>query len=368
VGTALIIAAGRSGKSLVARVLSTPPVVFIGLISYSLYLWHWPVIFFERADAEVLTNKSRLLIFLCSMALATLSWQLIEKPFRRGIPTIHNRRVVVGGVLGLGAVAGVALFVVTKQGLPARFSPQARTYAAYLDTGQTHFREGSCFIVGPHTFSDFDREKCLRRAEGRPNYLLIGDSHAAQLWFGLSERLSDVHILQATTAGCRPEFTQAEKRVTSCSRMMDFMFSDYLVHNRVDRMLIAARWVRRDLPGLESVLNWTKAHGTPVTLFGPMVEYDRALPRILAEAAQADDPGATDIDHLRNDTALDNEMSAIASKYGATYISYYTLLCVPGRCRKTTPDGAPLEFDTDHLTRQGSLLVVQKLVETGQLN
>jgi peptidoglycan/LPS O-acetylase OafA/YrhL len=368
VGAALIIAAGRSGTSLVARGLSMRPVVFVGLISYSLYLWHWPVIYFLRADAEVLTNRSRLSIFLCSVALATLSWQFIEKPFRRGFVTTRNRQVVACGLMGLGTVAAVALFLVTEHGLPARFSPEARAYAAYLDTGQAHFREGSCFIVGPHTFSDFDREKCLRAEDGRPNYLLIGDSHAAQLWFGLSELLSNVHILQATTAGCRPEFTQGQKGVTSCTRMMDFMFSDYLVHDRVDRILIAARWVQQDLPGLENVLSWARNHGIPVTLFGPMVEYDRALPRILAEAAQGGDPGSADIDHVRNNTALDDALSAIASKYGAKYVSYYRLLCVSGRCLKTAPDGAPLEFDTDHLTKQGSLLVVRKLIETGQLN
>ena len=65
--------------------------------------------------------------------------------------------------------------------------------------------------------------------------------------------------------------------------------------------------------------------------------------------------------------ALDGELSAIASKYGATYVSFYKLLCVSDRCITTAPDGSPLQFDTDHLTKQGSLLVVRKLIETGQL-
>ena len=367
-GAALIIAAGQAGDSLVGRLLSLPPVVFVGLISYSLYLWHWPVIFFERSVAEVLTTTSRLLVVLYSFVLAILSWQFVEKPFRTGFRSGPDRRVVVRGLLGLGALAAAAIFIITTKGLPARFSPEARAYAAYLDEGQTHFRQGSCFIVGPYTFSNFDRDKCLRREGGLQNYLLIGDSHAAQLWYGLSNLLEGVHTLQATTAGCKPEFTQAKARATSCSQMMNFVFNDYLTSNRVDRLLVGGRWVEHDLPGLEELLKWARSRGIPVTLFGPMVEYDQALPRILAAAVKSNDLLAVESHVVKSNTALDSELDAIASNYGATYVSYYKLLCKSDHCLTTTPDGSPLEFDTDHLTKQGSLLVVRKLIETGQLS
>jgi peptidoglycan/LPS O-acetylase OafA/YrhL len=366
-GAALIIAAGQAGDSLVGRLLSLSPIVFIGLISYSLYLWHWPVIFFERSDAEFLTNPTRLLIVFYSFALAILSWQFVEKPFRRAKST-RDAQVVFGGLVGLGALAIAAGFIVTKDGFPARLSPAARAYAAYLDYGQTHFREGSCFIVGPSTFFDFDREKCLGRVDGRQNYLLIGDSHAAQLWYGLSELLDRVHILQATTAGCKPQLIEAKTRVSSCGMMMDYVFKDYLASNRVDRLLIGGRWVQRDLPRLEEVLIWARSRAIPVTLFGPMVEYDQALPRILAAAAQSHDPQAAESHQIKSNIGLDSELEAIASKHGATYVSYYKLLCASDRCLTTTPDGTPLEFDTDHLTKQGSLLVVRKLIEAGRLS
>src|SRR5262249_10913488 len=58
VGTALIIVAGRSGPSFVCRALSTKPIVFIGLISYSLYLWHWPLIVFQRANGMLIHGLS----------------------------------------------------------------------------------------------------------------------------------------------------------------------------------------------------------------------------------------------------------------------------------------------------------------------
>jgi hypothetical protein len=59
--------------------------------------------------------------------------------------------------------------------------------ASYLDyEAKPLFREGSCFIYGQYEFEDFDQAECLHRIEGRQNYLLIGDSHAAHLWYGLS--------------------------------------------------------------------------------------------------------------------------------------------------------------------------------------
>jgi peptidoglycan/LPS O-acetylase OafA/YrhL len=367
-GAALIIAAGQSGDSLVRRMLSLPPIVFIGLISYSLYLWHWPVIIFERSDAEFLNTPTRVLIIVYSFALAILSWQFVEKPFRRA-KSVPDAQVIVRGLVGVGVLAIAAGFIIVNDGFVARFSPAARAYAGYLDYGQTHFREGSCFVVGPSTFLNFDREKCLRREDGRQNYLLIGDSHAAQLWYGLSELLDGVHVLQATTAGCKPQFAQAKAQATSCSRMMDYVFSDYLANNRVDRLLVAGRWVQSDLPRLEEVLNWARSRNMPVTLFGPMVEYDQALPRILAVAAQNNTPLAAESHRIKSNMALDSELGAIATKYSATYVSYYKLLCPTADwCVTTTPDGSPLEFDTDHLTKQGSLLVVRKMIEAGQLS
>ena len=217
---------------MVGRLLSLPPVVFVGLISYSLYLWHWPVIFFQRSDDAMLTTTSRLLIIFYSFALAALSWQFIEKPFRRGFKSAPDHQVVIRGLLGLAAVAVAASFIITTHGLPARFSPEARAYAAYLDEGQTHFREGSCFIDGPYTFSNFDRDKCLRREDGRQNYLLIGDSHAAQLWYGSLEspgRCSHTaghnSRMQAWNSRRQRHARRYSTRYVS-SLMMDYVFKD----------------------------------------------------------------------------------------------------------------------------------------------
>jgi hypothetical protein len=77
------------------------------------------------------------------------------------------------------------------------------------------------WLFGSYRFSHFDRDKCLRREAGRQNYQLIGDSTPHSFGYGLSNLVDGVHILQATTAGCRPEFRQAKAHVMSCRDCVD---------------------------------------------------------------------------------------------------------------------------------------------------
>ena len=369
-GAAFVIAAGQSGVSLVGKLLSLKPAVFLGLISYSLYLWHWPIIFFQQTDSILVSGASRLttrlIIISCSLIVATLSWHFVEKPFRNRT-RMPSSTALFGGLFGLGSLVVLALMVISATGFPRRFSPLAVAYASYLDYGQAHFREGKCFIVTPHTFSNFDREACLAHEDGRKNYLLLGDSHAAQLWYGLSRLLPGVHVLQATAAGCVPEFSHAYRVADSCTLLMNYILTNYLVDNHVDQLLIAARWSERDIPGLKKILAWANQRGIPVTVFGPMTEYDLALPRVLAYAAEEQDWRITDSHLMKSNARLDESLQAIAERFGARYISFYKLLCSADRCSKTASGGVPLEFDTDHLTKEGSLFVVQRLVASKQL-
>jgi peptidoglycan/LPS O-acetylase OafA/YrhL len=375
VGAALIIAAGQSGTTLVGELLSLRPVVFIGLISYSLYLWHWPMIFFQYTDSlssgAFLPGSARLGLRptagLYGLVLSVLSWKFIEQPFRRARRGTPNTHVFAGGLLGLGATAALALLVMTTNGLPARFTPDAQRYAAYLDSGEAHLRGGQCFILDPYKFKDFDQQTCLTPVSGKQNDLLIGDSHAAHLWYGLSTELpSDIHVLQATGAGCPPQPDHRDDVWQQCNLLMHFVFDTYLPTHHIDRLLLQARWNAKDLPGLEATLAWAKRHAIPVTLFGPMLEYDIALPRIYAISAQTGKPAEPD-KKLVNNRGLDKIMRSMAATHGVDYVSFWDALCDRDDCRAFSTHNPPLEFDSNHLTKEGSQLVIQKLIDLHEL-
>ncbi len=82
-GAALVIGSGEGGSTIAGKILSLGPVVWIGLISYSLYLWHWPILVFARLF--LFGELSRIDYVLCvmlSVLVAWLSWRFIESPFR----------------------------------------------------------------------------------------------------------------------------------------------------------------------------------------------------------------------------------------------------------------------------------------------
>ena len=86
IGAVLLIASSERGPSVAGRLLSLRPIVFIGLISYSLYLWHWPLIVFQRTDgllvSDASSTTSALVLIVVSVGVACLSWKFVELPFR----------------------------------------------------------------------------------------------------------------------------------------------------------------------------------------------------------------------------------------------------------------------------------------------
>jgi peptidoglycan/LPS O-acetylase OafA/YrhL len=370
-GTAMIIAAGRSGSSWPRRALSFKPLVFIGLISYSLYLWHWPVIVFEGMQSGLVSGLSvrmaKLVCIFVSLALATLSWKFVELPFRSGQKKLSRTALLTLVPSAAAIIIAIGITAIVYRGLPSRYPSGAVRVASYLeyDAGK-YFRGGSCFISSEYKYSDFDTSKCLHTDADKKNYLLLGDSHAAHLWYGFSTTLDKVNILQATASGCKPTVEQPTFAAATCKHLMDYMFTDYLPSHHLDRVLIAARWQQEDLSPLSRTLDWARKNGISVVLFGPMVQYDTALPRLLAFSIRGHDPAIPD-EHRVDQRQLDNSMARLASEKGDDYVSFYHSLCGPKSCAEFGVDGVPLQFDYGHLTAEGSELVAQKLYRSGEL-
>jgi peptidoglycan/LPS O-acetylase OafA/YrhL len=170
VGTVLIIAA-RQG--IVNRLLSWQPFVFVGLISYSWYLWHWPLLSFARicSDSGISTAVA-ITLSLVSFACAVLSWRFIEQPFRKSAtptPLLLKRYAAVAVAMMVPAV----LFGITH-GLPQR----NRSVQQMEIVGEP-LRHDVC--VAPYGASHpILAPPCVPLGQGRA-VAVIGDSHAAAL-------------------------------------------------------------------------------------------------------------------------------------------------------------------------------------------
>lgn len=259
-GAALLIHSGRNG-TIVSRLLGQRPLVFTGLISYSLYLWHWPLIVFAGyINIHPLSDVQMSLVVLLSIGLAILSWRYVERPFR-------SRSRIAVRPLFAGAAAAMALLVVAggavavAKGWPARFPLQVQMIAAATAATDPRAVECKNFLFGG---SSAGAEPCTYGAAAAPRTAVWGDSHANALIPGIAaaaERHGEaVAFLGADS--CRPVFGAYDSRTasTACKEYNDAVRTWLERHPEIDYVVMVSRWA-------------TLAHGKSGTL-GPNEGYE----------------------------------------------------------------------------------------------
>ena len=131
----------------------------------------------------------KFLAVVISVILATLSWRYVETPFRSGPRRPSRRKLFTLAGAAAAALALLGLTGTLSQGLPGRFPAHSAALARYLDydwASKGYFRRGSCFLDTGLAFQPFLASGCIREDGKRPSDLILGDSHAAHLWYGLS--------------------------------------------------------------------------------------------------------------------------------------------------------------------------------------
>jgi hypothetical protein len=329
--------------------------------------------------------QDKLAAFVISLIVAAISWRFVERPFRTGKFRPNRRTLfwVVGSTAAATAALGVIM--ITAQGFPGRFPPEALAADRYTDYNfSAAFRTNICFIdpvTGSGSFAGFNKSVCLADDPKRKHYLLMGDSHAAQLHPGLAAVFPELNISQATTAGCRPLFTQPEYAGKYCGQMWNYIYGDYLSHSHVDVVILSARWFESDVPELNRVISWMQQKGIEVIFFGPSIEFDVPLPRLIALALRDHNPGRIEKHFATQAMELDKKLQQIAvNQWKVRYVSEFDDLCNPGMASQIQSDlwtstgcpvyaspGVPLLFDADHLTPQASILFAKSLRNRQQL-
>jgi hypothetical protein len=234
--------------------------------------------------------------------------------------------------------------------------------SAYLGS----MRARSCLLrTEAEPFSQFDQASCLHLSETKPNWLLIGDSHAADLWGALAQANPNVNLLQATATGCKPLIGSAGER--QCTDLMSFLFTNFIPKHRLDAIVLSARWSSGELGRLRETGRFLKARAERVVVLGPRVEYKHDLPWILAAGIVQGDPAIADRLRLAKQKQTDRLFARHLRQDGIGYVSLYQAICPDGRCRVTDRNGLPLAFDYGHLTASGSAFVAEQIRKSGAL-
>jgi peptidoglycan/LPS O-acetylase OafA/YrhL len=365
VGTALLISAGPQAW-LNRTVLSHPAAVAVGLISYPLYLWHWPLLSFARivqqGEVGVL---SRIFLLATSFVLAWATYQFLEKPIRFGVKL---RRIAVPGLAAAMVLAGIA-GAMALRGVIEPHSASVPMVGEISRAAEDWRYRGDKVIAG-------DTPKAV---------LFFGDSHMQHYWPRiekvLAERARPVHtVMFKSEGGCAPVPGVERKSNGSCGRFVEEGMR-LALRPEVETVVIAASWVgfasRPDLykvgdperrllkplepgaewvlEGFEGALRRIKSAGKRVVLvlssprgeaFDPKSLIDRDAILVRVHAAHAPVP-RDQISALA--APIDERLKRIAAEVGAEVIDPTEWLCAPKYCPTADEAGRPLYKDDTHL-------------------
>ncbi len=374
-GAAALILAGSAPSAWSTRVLSAPPMVAIGRMSYSLYLVHWPVnVFASQELGDGYTLGWRLAMMALCFLLSGLLYRAVETPFRNGKLLLPSRRFLQAYGAGVLASLVVCATVIATHGIPQRLPFEVARIGAFandrpsdrcpeFDLSVEAARPTLCSLGAP---------------ERSPEWLVWGDSHAwaaqeaIDLWLknsGQAGRFAFMH-------SCPPLWGVYIPRAgTACRALNDAMMDTALHDPQVKKVFLVSTWHQgagwlttepnRHLNLQESLALFNRqfdatvrelqANGKEVYVWEPLPGARGHVPNRAAAALMRGELARLDFSlaEYRERTefffqALQRNRAYIAGTFSPSQV-----LCQSGACASIV-DGQPVYFDNGHLARSGA--------------
>jgi SGNH domain (fused to AT3 domains) len=335
--------------------------VWIGLISYPLYLWHWPLLSFARIIESATPSPAiRITIVAISVALAWLTYQLIERPIRFGTKNRVKVLALCELMLAIGVIGYAAYW------RDPRSPGYAQAVFGYDHSGE--YRERTCFLDADQNESAFG--SCVEEPSvpSSASILLWGDSYAAHLYPGLKSELGhDSKLTQLTVSACAPMIGIDEPMNVHCKSVNSYIL-ERVMRERPGRIVLAANWRR--------YANWSAVAETirqlrnaglgRIDLVGPLPQWTNALPDLVYRVYRNDTtlhrvPQRMSYGLVPGMDALDRELQAFFAQFDINYISAYRILCNEDGCLTRVGESvnsALTQWDTGHLTSEGAAYLV----------
>ena len=344
------------GGATAPAMLRSKQMVFLGLISYPLYLWHWPVLVFARyALLREPTHSETAALVLLSFALACGTWRFIELPVRRWIDGRLRQRLVIfsasAAVLAVGAGAGATAYL--THGLPGREPVTIATLRPWENREPERdilYRARSCFLVLDQTTADYQDDLCYGID---PDLLVWGDSFSAHLYPGLAKH-HQLRVAQASMGFCPPILDLEVRFRSGCPEFTKHVLEK--IRSRPPRdVILSADWMLvpdSDLGSLHETIAQVQLLGSNVVVVGPTPIFGVSASQAYFRLASGDvNPAfAKAID----DAHTSERVRKFALEAGATYIDPKGTMCKPQSICRIRDGEELLYFDAGHLTLRGS--------------
>jgi hypothetical protein len=362
--------------------LSSRFFVFIGLISYPLYLWHWPIfsfayIWFSGTPAIPL----RISLVALSVALAWMTYRYIEIPLRENVSGRKAFKILVSVAL---LFTGVSTLTISENGFPSRQN-EKQQYAEHFANGrpdwhyfvENHISEKFRFDCDWYNVDAFLKGaatnvpvpsiagKCFK-SEAHQKVVFWGDSHAQQYIYGVAQELpKNVGLLSVATSGCLPNLPEIDKSTAEYCKKSN-QFAIQTIKDQKPDVVIIGQVIQHDvsnsLPQLAAAL--TSYGAKHVIIMGPVPIWKANLHQIILQKYWESTPVFVKEDVVQD--VLESDLR-LKGKYGNgeggfQYVSMIDLLCGSKGCRTYFGSDRKIglsTFDNSHLSSVASIYTAQ---------
>lgn len=373
-GSVFIILAGP-GAWINRKILSNKIAVWFGLISFPLYLWHWPLLSFALiVQSEEPSWSIRVAVLIISVVLAWLTYKFVELPMRFGK---HGNKKIAVLVILVIAIGYVGYNTYQRNGLSFRFPVEVRNLSEAIDFKWGLYTQNEkCHLQTQMAPNLIHADSCFQKT--RPLVALWGDSHASSLYPGLNylQEKFEFGLTQLTQAGCPPIFyLEKLKYSIRCNEINNNVFLG-LVKARPDIIILHAAWRHDDYPlsneelgvKIKQTIAQIKIRlpDSKIILVGPVPRWNDSPQKEAFNYWKNSLKKTEAIPRYLNANVLEdaeNTLIGVASDLSVNYFSSTDILCFDSKCLWRVGGGKEdfLAVDYGHLSRAGSIYLAEKL-------
>lgn len=338
-------------------------IQFLGNISYSLYLWHWPVYVLYRKYEFALPYKFSIVVpLLLSVVLASLSYYWVEQ--RKGQVIVRSLGLALPALIGLTVV----FYLGAQWPLWGKIRALGAKYANYFEYDEhAHLNPCNCYITDSKNYDFFDADQCLAIDSTKQNILLMGDSHAAHFSTAFRKALHDGQKLQEISLSLTFPFPNPRGYGKSVD-LWRYFYQEYLPqhYQHIDKVFISVHWLMYHYKGMNytkeeiaqgigQMLRIFEGYGLDYYFIGQTEEYLLPYHKLALK--------------MKTDKTLDE--SHYVNAVGARVNSYLKMIIPQERyidiyqlkdlMHDSDRLGAPYMFDKHHLSPAGASQVINYL-------
>ena len=383
VGSFLILSSSESWLN--KKVLAHPILVNIGLISYPLYLWHWPLL--SLATISISSFKINTLfkafLLMLTFLLSWLTYVFVEKPLRYNEK--YKYKITIGFIAVMVFIGGLGYVLNLKQGFPERFGSSGEYMAYFNPPLRKYVVDNKVFLQYRDDCNFFDVEKtnhginssiprqalspsCYTKRPGSSAAVFIwGDSHAQALAPGLANTLpASVSLLQVASSGCAPKLVSGNYDAENYCEVAN-VFAMGVVKREKPEVVILAQYKAQEVAKVRVIAKFLKDNGVKyIIMVGPDPSWEPPLYKIIATQYWDDTPQriSSGLDQTVFQEEIQNKKDIKTSDH-FVYVSLLDLLCDKNGCLTYLGDDKKqgiTTWDYGHLTPIASTYIAQHLL------